>query len=114
MDQNGQISAEYIMIAGLMLIVFCSMAIFIVDESELTHAMGAARSGSSEGLITDSLAIYSDEAYKDYVNEHPRLISPSDVKIVNISYENQGFNTAYNRTKIQLRIYATGSKNGWL
>jgi len=108
MDQSGQISVEYIMIAGLMLIVSCAVAIFIVNESELTHAMGAARSGASEGLLTDSLAIYSDEAYKDYINEHPRLISPSGVKIVNISYENQGFNKLYNRTKIQLRIYATG------
>lgn len=109
MDDNGQISAEYIMIAGFMLLVSCVVAVFIINESELTHAMGAARSGASEGLMVDSLAIYSDEAFKDYENEHPRLISPSGVKIINISYENMGFNTAYNRTKIQLRIYASSS-----
>ena len=109
MDVEGQISAEYIMIAGFMLVVSCAVAMFIIDESELTHAMGAARSGASEGLITDSLAIYSDEAYKDYVNDHQRLISPSGIKIVNISYKDMGYDVLYNRTKIQLRIYASGS-----
>jgi uncharacterized protein (UPF0333 family) len=108
-EEKGQISAEFIMIAGFMLAVSCAVALYIGDESELTHAMAAARSGASEGVIADSLAIYPDEAFSDYNWEHIRLISPSSVKIVKIDYKNQGFNTLYNRTKIQLRIYATGS-----
>lgn len=110
MDFNGQISAEFIMITGFMLLVSCSVALFILDDSELTHAMAAARTGASEGMIADSLAIYSDQAFSDYINDHNRLINPSGVKIVKIDYENEGFYSLYNRTKIQLRIYATGSK----
>lgn len=109
MDVQGQISAEFIMIAGFMLIVSCAVAIFIFDDSELTYAMAAARTGTSEGLIADSVAVYPDEAFNDYSNEHTRLLSPSCVKIVKIDYENQGFNPLYNRTKIQLKIHATGS-----
>lgn len=105
-DNNGQISAEYIMIAGFMLIVSCSVAIFISSDSELTHAMAAARTGSTQGIITDSLAIYPDEAFKNYEKDHQRLISPSGVKIVQIKYKNEGYQPLYNRTKIQLHIYA--------
>lgn len=109
MDINGQISAEYLMIAGFMILVSCSVAIFTLDESELNHAMAAARSGATEGVLADSLAVYPDEAYKDYTNEHQRLISPSGVKIIRIEYKNEGFQPLYNRTKIQLRIYASAS-----
>ncbi len=112
MDSKGQMSAEFIMILGFMVVVSCSVSLFIGQESELTQAMGAARSGATDGVIADSLAVYSDEAYAQYKGEHPRLLSTSGVKIVKISYENQGFNQLYNRTKIQLKIYATGSSMG--
>ncbi|MDD1775513.1 MAG: hypothetical protein LUQ24_08275 [Methanobacterium sp.] len=105
-DNCGQISAEYIMIAGFMIIVSCSVAIFISSDSELTHAMASARTGATQGIITDSLAIYPDESFKNYEKDHLRLISPSGVKIVQIKYKNEGYQPLYNRTKIQLQIYA--------
>ena len=108
MDENGQISAEFIMLTGFLLLATFSVALFIAHESELTQAMAAARSGASEGIIADSQAVYSDEAYSDYTIEHPKLISPSNVKIMKVDYVNQGYNPLYNRTKIQLRIYASG------
>lgn len=108
MDLNAQISAEFIMIAGFILIITCAVVYFIGEESELIHAMAAARSGATEGAIADSQAVYSDEAFSDYNKEHPRLLIPTNVKIVKIDYINQGFNPLYNRTKIQLRIYASG------
>ncbi|MCE5214541.1 MAG: hypothetical protein LLF83_07480 [Methanobacterium sp.] len=108
MDVTGQISAEFIMLTGFMLLVTFCVAICIGHESELIHAMAAARSGASEGVIADSQAIYPDEAYSDYNRVHNRLISPSGVKIIKIDYLDQGYYPLYNRTKIQLRIYATG------
>jgi hypothetical protein len=108
MDIDGQISAEFIMLTGFMLLATFAVALFIVHENELTLAMGAARSGASEGVIVDSQAIYSDIAYSNYSLERPNLISPSDVKIIKIDYMDQGYNPLYNRTKIQLRIYASG------
>ena len=97
------------MIAGFMLIVSCSVVIFIISDSEFTHAMAAARSGATQGIIADSLAIYPDESFKNYEKEHIRLINPSGVKIVQIKYVNEGYETKYNRTKIQLHIYATAT-----
>lgn len=109
MDFKGQISLEFILIVGFMLLLSCSVALFIGDDSELTHAMAAARSGASEGAIADSLAIYPDITFQNYMQEDTRLLSPSSVKIVKINYTNKGFNSSYNRTRIQLHIYATGT-----
>lgn len=109
MDLKGQMSAEFLMMAGFMLIVSCSVVMFIGQDSELIHAMAAARTGASEGLIADSVAIYPDQAFKNYTYDHSRLLTTSRVKIVKISYEDEGFKSSYNRTHIRLRIHATGS-----
>jgi len=87
-DIKGQMSVEFVLIAGFMLILTCAVAAYIFDDSELTHAMAAARSGAVQGVLADSLAVYPEETFKDYIQEHPRLISPSGVKIVKIAYEN--------------------------
>lgn len=110
MDIEGQTSAEFIMLMGFMLLVTCTVAHFIGEDSELTHAMAAARTGATEGVIADSVAVYPEDTFEKYMQEHRRLVSPSGVKIVKVGYKNEGFNAAYNRTKIQLQIYATGSR----
>ncbi len=108
MDVDGQISAEFIMLTGFLLLATFSVALFIAHESELTQAMSAARSGASEGVIADTQAIYPDITFSNYSIERPNLINPSDIKIIKIDYLDQGYNPLYNRTKIQLRIYASG------
>lgn len=109
MDTKGQISVEFILMMGFMLILTCAVAAYIFDDNELTHAMAAARSGAVEGAIEDSLAVYPEETFKDYTQEDVRLINPSSVKIVKIECVSKEFSHEYNRTKIQLRIWATGS-----
>lgn len=109
MDIKGQISVEFILLMGFMLIVTCAVAAYIFEGSELTHVMAAVRSGASEGAIANSQAIYPDETFDEYRNEGIRLLSPSSVKIVKVTCVNKEFSDEYNRTKIQLRIYATGS-----
>lgn len=110
MDNHGQISAEFLMIMGFVVVVSCSVIISAAEDSELTHVMAAARSGASQGAVADSLGVYSDDAFSGYLNDKSRLISPSSVKIVKVEYINRGFNRTYNRTLIQLRIYATSSR----
>lgn len=109
MDNYGQISAEFLMVVGLMVVVSCSVISAMGPDIELNHAMAAARSGASEGALADSLGVYSDDAFNDYFVEDSRLLSPSSVKIIKIDYINLGFNPTYNRIHIQLQIYATGS-----
>lgn len=112
MDQNfkdsaGHITPEYIMITGCILIIICLVASFVGEANELNQAMAAARNGALNGALVNNQAIYPEETFSNYMGEHPRLLNPSNVKIVKIEYKNQGYNPAYNRTKIQLKIVAS-------
>jgi hypothetical protein len=106
-DVRGQYTLEYLIVMVFFFIIISSFAYFTGEASEMNQVMVAARSGATEGGMVDSLGIYPNEAFSDYIDKHTRLLSPSSVKIVKIEYTNQGFNTTYNRTKIQLKIFAS-------
>jgi hypothetical protein len=106
-EVKGQFTVEYILVMGFFFIIIGCLAYFTGEANELNQIMAAARSGAAEGSVVDSMAIYPQNAFSDYMQNHPRLLSPSSVRIVKIEYKNQGFNSTYNRTKIQLKIYAS-------
>lgn len=106
-DTAGQLVPEYIMITGCIFIVICFTASIFGEANEMNLAMAAARSGASEGALIDTQAIYPEETFSDYMDEQSRLLIPSNVKIVKVDYKKQGYNPVYNRTKIQLKIYAS-------
>ena len=107
MDFRGQISAEYILMVGFMLIIVLVVASSLGEQNELNIAMAAARSGAEEGANMGSFAIYPEDTFSNYTSGKPRLLTPSSIKIRRMNYTNQGFNLTYNRTRIQIRIYAS-------
>lgn len=107
MDIRGQLPIEFLMVVGLGVIVLIPLILGVLDASELNQAMSAARTGALQGAISDGLAIYPKETFKDYTMENQRLLNPSGVKIIKINYLNQGFNQSYQKTKIQLKIHAS-------
>jgi len=107
MDSKGQLPIEFLLVLGLSVIVLIPLINGLSDEGELNQAMSAARTGALQGAISDGLAIYPHETFRDYTSEHQRLLHPSGVKIVEINYLNQGFHQGYQKTKIQLKIHAS-------
>ncbi|MBI5459816.1 hypothetical protein [Methanobacterium sp.] len=107
MDNKGQLPIEFLLVVGLSVMVLIPLINGLSDESELNQAMSAARTGALQGAISDGLAIYPQETFRDYTSEHQRLLHPSGVKIVEINYLNQGFHQGYQKTKIQLKIHAS-------
>ncbi|HEX3014331.1 MAG TPA: hypothetical protein VHO92_08675 [Methanobacterium sp.] len=107
METKGQLSIELILIIGFILIIILGIASFMGEDKELNQAMAVARSGAIEGANVDSFAVYPEESFKNYTREYQRLLSPSNVKIIKIDYTNHGFDEKYNKTRIQLRIYAS-------
>lgn len=106
-DIHGQLTIEFLLILGFSLIITIPLIISIAGSNELNQAMAASRAGALDGSLSDGLAVYSEDAFKDYEVEHLRLVNPSCVKIIKIDYINQGLSQAYNKTKIQLRIHAS-------
>lgn len=106
-DINGQLPVEFLIVVGFSVMILFPLSLNLINSNELNQVMSATRVGASQGALSDGLAIYPDDSFKDYKLEHVRLINPSEVKITRVDYVNQGFNPTYQKTKIQLRIHAS-------
>lgn len=109
-EERGQISAEFIFLTGMMILLVMLAVMFVAGENELNVAMGAARNGAIEGAGSSSSAIYSIDSYNDYSNSKSNLLNPYSVDIVNVSYNDLGMDNGYGKKKIQFKVYARASK----
>ena len=71
--------------------------------------MEAAKNGVIEGMATSSSAVYPDDAYREYSDRKENLLMPYSVDIINISYEDFGFDNEYDKKQIQFQVYAKTS-----
>lgn len=110
-DLRGQISGEYLLLTGVMILVLMISAAFIASESELNTAMSAARNGVTDGIGSSSSGIYAKDTFNDYVTSKSNLMVPYSVEIVNISYSELGLDKNYDKKKIQFKVYASCSKD---
>ena len=110
-ENKGQISAEFLFLAGVIILVMMISVVFIAEEQELNIAMSAARNGANEGAVSTSSAIYPEDAYRDYSQSQSDLSFPYSVEIVNISYSQMGSDENYDKEKIQFKVYAKNSKD---
>ncbi len=109
LEDKGQISGEYLLLTGSLIIIIIMTLSFISYQEEMNLAMVSARNGVSEGGL--SFQIYPEESYKDYSNSKEGLLSPYSVDIVNVSYSEVGFDNVYKKEKIQFKVYAKCSKD---
>lgn len=107
MDSKGQISAEYLILAGSLVIILMLAVSYIAQQEELSIAMVAAKNGANEGA--SSFQIYSKDSYDEYVKSKDDLLFPYSVEIVKVSYVEMGHDDVYGRQKIQFKVYATSS-----
>ena len=65
-DNKGQISGEYLLLSGVLILIIMLSAVFIVGDQELNIAMSAARNGINDGIASSSSGIYPKQSYSDY------------------------------------------------
>ena len=110
MDDKGQISAEFLFLFGVLIMIVMLSIVFMANEQELNIAMSAARSGAVEGLATSSAAIYPKDTFRDYSASKTDLLYPYSVEIINVSYAELGHDINYDKKRIQFRVYAKTSE----
>ncbi|MBO6123717.1 MAG: class III signal peptide-containing protein [Methanobrevibacter sp.] len=108
MDNKGQISAEFLFLIGVMILIVMISIVFIAQEQELNQAMASARNGVSEGLAASS-GIYPEDTYREYSTSKTSLMYPYSVEIINISYTDLGYDNNYDKKRIQFMVYAKTS-----
>ena len=105
-DNKGQISAEFLLLFGILIIVIMLAITFTAQQHELNIAMSSARNGVIEGIATSSSGIYPKDTYNDYSKTKKTLLYPYSVEIVNISYDDLGYDSNYDKNKIQFKVFA--------
>ncbi len=108
---EGQISGEYVLLIGVLIIIAVMGVAFIAGQNELDIAMGAARNGAVEGISASSAGIYPQDTFDEYANSKTALLHPYSVDIVNISYTNLGMDKNYGKEWIQFKVYARVSND---
>ena len=107
-DEKGQLSGEYMLLVGSLIVVLMISIFMIANENELNIAMAAAKSGADEGVASSSSAIYPKETFNEY-DDMESLKHPYSVSIVNVSYNSSGIDENYGKQKIQFKVYAKAS-----
>lgn len=110
-EKKGQVSAELLLLFGVLVLVILISIAFIANENELTMAMAAARNGANEGSMSSASAIYPSDTYRDYSSSDYMMLIPSSVEIINVSYADMGYDSRFDKTKIQFKVYAHASKD---
>ena len=93
-DEKGQLSGEYMLLVGSLIVVLMISIFMIANENELNIAMAAAKSGVDEGVASSSSAIYPKETFNEY-DDREGLKHPCSVSIVNVSYNSSGIDENY-------------------
>lgn len=106
-NNNGQIAIEFLLIIGFSLILIISLANFLSYENDINVAIAAAREGIEIGVTNSRVAIHESDAYENYVISKNSILHPNSIKIIKIEIVDRGFDSRYNRTSIQLRIFAS-------
>ena len=110
-ENKGQVSAEYLLLLGVLIVVLMISISLISSQNELTMAMAAARNGVNDGSLYASSAIFPSDTYNEYSKANYELLIPSSVEIINVSYSDMGYDSNFDKQKIQFKVYAHTSKD---
>jgi len=106
-DNKGQSSVEFLFLISFALVLVLLLANFLAEENDFSLAMTAARDGINLGVSEDKIAIYEESSYDKYTSNNIALTHPNAIKIVKIETVNRGYDSRYNRTSIQIRVFAS-------
>lgn len=108
-DNKGQSSLEFLFLISFALVLVLSLSSFLGNDTDLNFAISAARNGINFGASEDRIAIYDGTAYDKYIYNNTALTHPNDIRIIKIETVNRGYDSRYNRTSIQIRVFASSS-----
>ena len=85
MNNKGQITAEYILIVGVIIVILISMSHVLMVESEKNLILESAQTGAQIGIDKNAYAMYYNDTFNNYMMNYPKLLYPTEIKVINIS-----------------------------
>lgn len=105
MNNKGQISVEYILLMSIIIIILIITTNTILEETEKNTILTAAQIGAQIGIDKNAYAMYYNDTFNNYQENYPKLISPTEIKIIHINMT---------ETSNQLEIQTTVHSNTYL
>lgn len=85
MNNKGQITAEYMLLLSIFLIIIIILSIHtITNESEKNTIITAAQIGAQEAIDKNGYAMYYNDTFNNYQQNYKRLLTPTQIKIISI------------------------------
>lgn len=85
MNNNGQITVEYILLISMIIIVIISIANNLQEETEKNTILNAAQIGAQIGVDKNGYAMYYNDTFNNYQQNYKRLLYPTEIKVINIT-----------------------------
>jgi len=85
MKNEGQTSAEYILLLIVIIVFMISLSTIIIDQQEKNTILSAAKIGSQEAIDKNAYSMYYNDTFNYYQQEYPRLLRPTNIEIINIT-----------------------------
>jgi len=85
MNNKGQIIVEYILIVVVIFLIIIPMTHVFLIESEKNIIIESAQIGAQIGIDKNAYAMYYNDTFNNYMDNYPRLLYPTEIKVINIS-----------------------------
>ena len=85
MKNKGQITAEYILIVGVIIVILTLTSQVLIIESEKNLILEYAQTGAQIGIDKNAYAMYYNDTFNNYMTNYPKLLYPTEIKVINIS-----------------------------
>ena len=85
MDNQGQLTVEYIIIISIIIIIIFSTINILLEESEKNTILNSAQIGAQIGVDKNGYAMYYNDTFNNYQENYQRLLYPTETKVINIT-----------------------------
>lgn len=90
MNNQGQLTLEYILILSIIIITIISTSTIILLEAEKNTIQNAALTGAQQGVDKNAYAMYYNDTYNTYYKDSLKLIQSNQIKIIKIIQKEDG------------------------
>lgn len=109
MNNKGQITLEYILMTGIIIVILIGSIQTINTESEKNTILSAAQMGAQIGVDKNAYAMYYNDTFNNYATNNLQLIFTMDIRVINISMT-QEENSLYLQATIHSNTYLTDNQ----
>ena len=106
MNNNGQITVEYILFLSIIMVILIFTTNTIIEETEKNTILTTAQIGAQIGIDKNAYAMYYNDTFNNYQNNYPKLLNPTEIKVIEINMTEKN-----NEIELQAVLHSNSNLN---